>query len=106
MSSNGSFLSKYKIDSEVVESKGQFGGGALPGSEINSFAVKLKVKNNTSRQRSEFVESLYKGLLQQSIPVLAILRKGDIYFDVLTMPEQELELALKSISNVYKQISG
>jgi len=100
------FLSKYKIDSEVVESKGQFGGGALPGSEINSFAVKLKVKKNTSRQRSEFAESLYKGLLQQSIPVLAILRKGDIYFDVLTMPEQELELALKSISNVYKQISG
>ena len=100
------YLSKYEIDSEVVESKGQFGGGALPGSEIPGFAVKVKVKKDTSRQRSEFAESLYKGLLRQSLPILGFLRKGDIYFDVLTMQEQELELASKSISDVYKQITG
>ena len=100
------YLSKYEIDSEVVESKGQFGGGALPGSEIPGFAIKLKVKKNTSRQRSEFAERLYKGLLRQSIPVLGILRKGEIYFDVLTMQEQELELASKSIRDVYKKIAG
>ncbi len=36
----------------------------------------------------------------------AVHEKGDIYFDVLTMQEQELELASKSISDVYKQIAG
>jgi len=43
-------LKRYGIDSEVVTSKGQFGGGALPGSEIISFAVKLIIIKDTSKK--------------------------------------------------------
>jgi len=99
-------LKRYGIDSEVVTSKGQFGGGALPGSEIISFAVKLIIIKDTSKKRSVFAENLYKKLLLQSIPVLGVLRKGNIYFDVLTIQNKELELTAKLISDVYKQISG
>ena len=100
------YLKGYHIDSEVVDNKGQFGGGALPGSELVSFAVKLIIIKDTSRQRSAFAEKLHKNLLQQNKPVLGILRKGNIYFDVLTLQEKELELAAKLISDVYKQIIG
>jgi len=34
-------LLKYKINSTIVEGKGQCGGGALPGKEIESFAVRI-----------------------------------------------------------------
>jgi len=68
-------LKRYGIDSEVVTSKGQFGGGALPGSEIISFAVKLIIIKDTSKKRSVFAENLYKKLLLQSIPVLGVYEK-------------------------------
>lgn len=99
-------LYSYNIDSLIVKNNGQFGGGALPGSKIDSFAVKLKLNIKTSRQKSEFAENLYKSLLLQSKPILGILRKGDIYFDVLTIQDNHLELTAKLISDVYKQISG
>ena len=99
------YLSKYDIESEVVASKGQFGGGALPGSEIDSFAVKIKIIKDTSRQKSIFAENLYKNLLQQNKPLLGILRKGNIYFDVLTLQERELEFVAELISDVYKLIT-
>ncbi len=99
------YLDKHNVDTDIVKSKGQYGGGALPGSEIDSFAIKIKILTDTSRQRSLFAESLYKNLLKQNLPVLGILKKGNIYFDVLTLQEQELELTSQLISDVYKQIT-
>ncbi len=101
-----SLLSKFDIDSEVIKNKGQYGGGALPGKEIDSFAIKLIFKMDTARQRSELAEKLYKELLQQEIPILGILRKGNIYFDMLCIAEEELELVTESIANVYKPLAG
>lgn len=101
-----SLLKSYAIDCAVVDSKGQYGGGALPGREIPSFAVQIAVKKKTARQRSEFAEKLYKELLQQKIPVLGILRKGDLYFDVLSIQDQEIELTAKTIGIVIKQLAG
>ena len=98
-------LGDNNIESEVVATKGQYGGGALPGKEIPGFSVKLNINKNTGRDRSATAEKIYRGLLQQHQPLLGILRKGNIYFDVLTLQESELELASGLISDVYKQIA-
>ncbi|MCB2208362.1 MAG: L-seryl-tRNA(Sec) selenium transferase [Bacteroidetes bacterium] len=99
-------LAKCKIDAEVIQNKGQFGGGALPGKEIDSFAVQLNLKKDTARQRSELAKMIYKELLQQKIPVLGILRKGNIYFDMLCITDGEMELVTESIAQVHKKLAG
>jgi L-seryl-tRNA(Ser) seleniumtransferase len=99
-------LAKYKIDAEVFQSKGQYGGGALPGKEIDSFAIKLNLEKDTARQRSELAEMIFKELLQQKIPILGILRKGKIYFDMLCIPDEEIELVSETIVEVHKQTTG
>lgn len=101
-----SILNKCNIDSEVLKNKGQYGGGALPGKEIDSYAVKLNIPTNTARQRSESSEKIYKELLKQEIPLLGYLKKGELYFDILCVTEQEIELVSNIISDVYKQLVG
>jgi len=51
-------LKRYGIDSEVVTSKGQFGGGALPGSEIISFAVKLIIIKRHFKKRGQYLQKI------------------------------------------------
>jgi len=99
-------LAKNKIDTEILKSKGQYGGGALPGEKIESVAIKLNLKKDTARQRSDLAEKIYKELLQQEIPILGILRKGEIYFDMLCITDAELELVSESIAHVHKQLAG
>jgi len=98
-------LKKQHVEVELVESKGQYGGGAMPGKEIGSFAVKLKVDKKTARQRAAFAENLYQKLLQQKIPILGILKKGDLCFDLLCLQESELALTAGIIGEVFNQIA-
>jgi L-seryl-tRNA(Ser) seleniumtransferase len=76
-------LLKYKIKSEITESKGQYGGGTLPEHELDSFAVRLMFEGK--KNNSEKAEKLYRKLLTSDNPVLGILKQGNIYFDVLTV---------------------
>lgn len=98
-------LEKQHVEVELVESKGQYGGGAMPGKEIKSFALKLKIDKNTSRQRARFAENLHQKLLLQKIPVLSILKKGDLYFDLLCLQDAELPLIAGIIGDVHNQIA-
>ena len=67
--------------SEVVENIGYCGGGTLPDLEIKSYAVKL---NNVE------AEKVYYDLLKLDLPILGILRQGEILFDLLTVNETDL----------------
>jgi L-seryl-tRNA(Ser) seleniumtransferase len=96
-------LDKKGIKTNVVDSTGQFGGGTLPDGEIKSYAVKI-TNDNTNKKRSDFAENFFAGLLSQPEPVLGILKKGDIYFDVLTIFEDEVPDLVRIISEVYKTI--
>jgi L-seryl-tRNA(Ser) seleniumtransferase len=83
-------LEKNGIPAEVVACKGQCGGGTLPDGEIDSFSV--MIKNDTpNKERSEYAEKMYHKLLFHTIPVLGILKKGNIYFDVLTIFENDIK---------------
>jgi L-seryl-tRNA(Ser) seleniumtransferase len=94
-------LKEHGVESEISESSGQFGGGSLPGQKIASYMVRLIIEGDSARKRSAFAEKLYLKLLKQEIPVLGILRKGDICFDMLTLPEHELEFAAEVVSKVF-----
>ena len=96
--------SKYKIPSTLVESKGQCGGGAIPGKEIDSFALRIDNKLDSNKKKSEFAEKLYFALMKHQSPVVSVLRKGDVYLDVLTVPEEQFEKLSKVVKEVYSQI--
>jgi len=97
-------LKKFKIDAEVVENTARCGGGSMPGKEINSYAVWLKKTGVSTKERSVFAEKIYFGLLHSETPVLSILRKGNIYFDILTIPDDDIEKLAKIIFNVHEEV--
>jgi len=94
-------LKENGIDSEVVSSKGHYGGGALPELEIDSYSVELKTGKGSGKERSDMAEKFYHDLLINKEPVLGILRRGKIYFDVLAIPDELLEKTAKIIIDVY-----
>jgi L-seryl-tRNA(Ser) seleniumtransferase len=92
------------IKTEIQDSKGQFGGGALPGEEINSMALCLTFIDGSNKQRSHMAEQMHHDLLQQTIPLLSILKKGQIYFDMLTLVEEDAEVICAIICETYQNV--
>ena len=99
------YLQEFNIDSDIVKSKAQYGGGALPASSIESYSVKLDLKKRTNTEKSKTAEKIYRDLLKQDFPLLGVLKSGDIYFDVLSIQDSELKSTASLIDAVYKQIS-
>jgi len=64
------------------------------------------IKHETNnKERSSYAEKMYLGLLSHKKPVLAILKKGNIYFDVLTLFDDEIPELAQIICAVNQQIS-
>ncbi len=97
-------LLNLDIETKVQNNKGQFGGGALPGEEIESKALCLSFETGSNKQRSQLAKQMHHDLLQQSIPLLSILKKGKIYFDVLTMIEEDTDMVVRIISETYNNL--
>jgi L-seryl-tRNA(Ser) seleniumtransferase len=98
-------LGDFEIISEIVENSAKSGGGSLPGKEIDSYAIKLTGPSGSNKLRSAFAEKMHYGLLAQKTPVLSILRKGNLYFDVLTLADKEIEKTAQIIHEVYRRIN-
>ncbi|MGE0089891.1 MAG: L-seryl-tRNA(Sec) selenium transferase [Bacteroidales bacterium] len=98
-------LNKQGIKTEVIQTNGQCGGGTLPDKEINSYAVIIKIESS-NRIRSEFAEKMFHGLLMHENPVLGVLSKGNIYFDVLTIFENEQEEIAQIICEVHNKLTS
>jgi L-seryl-tRNA(Ser) seleniumtransferase len=96
-------LSRYKIESDVVPSTGQFGGGSLPDIEIGSFSVVLR-NNESNRLRSDFAEKMYQGLLAHPEPVLAVLKQGNLHFNILTIFKEHVPELARIIYQVTQTI--
>jgi len=84
-------LSRRRVSSRVVDSIGRCGAGSSPELEIKSFAVALEFSEKSQQKRSESAASLFHALLQGDCPILAVLRKGELVFDVLAMDEEGFE---------------
>lgn len=96
-------LKKYNIASEIVKSKARCGGGTLPDETIDSYSVLLKNNFKTKAQASAFAEKIYIDLLNTNKPILAILKQGELFFDVLTIFDDQFETVASMINDVYKK---
>jgi L-seryl-tRNA(Ser) seleniumtransferase len=97
-------LKSQGVVAEIVSSFGQAGGGALPGKTVGSKAVQLVIPAKTRAEKATKSEQIYRLLLKQETPVLGVLRKGNLLFDVLTVPEPDLPLIAGNISKVYREV--
>lgn len=97
-------LTKHHINSKVIVSKGQFGGGSMPDTTINSFAVRIEERFNSRKKSSAFTENMFMELLNLDKPVVGVLKQGKIHFDVLTLFEDEILYVAKAINEVYEKI--
>jgi L-seryl-tRNA(Ser) seleniumtransferase len=92
-------LKSKGIEAQVVPTKAQCGGGTLPDAEIDSYAVEL-ICEASNKDRSDFAERMHRALLDSPTPILAILKAGNIQFDILTIPVNDFEMVTKVIGDV------
>ncbi len=97
-------LKNKGIDTEVQSSKGQFGGGALPGETIESRALYLSFTEGSNKQRAVLAEQMHYHLLQQPKALLSILKKGKVYFDVLCLVEEDTETIAELIGLTHQNL--
>jgi L-seryl-tRNA(Ser) seleniumtransferase len=96
-------LQSKSIETIVVPSEGQCGGGTLPDSAINSFALKLQY-GKSNKEKAGFAARMHQQLLVGKNPVLAILKQGQLLFDMLTVDEAEIESIANAIVESYQQV--
>ncbi len=95
------------IRATVVESRAQCGGGSLPDVFFASFAVEVSGAEATPEAPGKtFAERMHEGLLRQDPPVLAVLREGRLFLDMLTVPESELPTLVKCLKTAAQNCGG
>ncbi|MDD3859265.1 MAG: L-seryl-tRNA(Sec) selenium transferase [Bacteroidales bacterium] len=99
-------LKNNGINCEVIANTVQIGGGSLTDKEIQSYAIKLMPKYTSKKDRINFLETLHHKLMARPVPVIGILKKGDLLFDVLTISENEVEEFVKAITETYQIIKN
>lgn len=81
---------------EIVVSSGQVGGGTLPHLKLDSFAVALK-PSGSAKEKKRFAEKLHERLRNIDTPIIAILREGEILFDVLTLFDGQIDIIVEAL---------
>ena len=89
-------LEKVQIKSDLRESETFCGGGSLPNVKLKSYSLILNMENH----EKNYAQSIYKKLLLTESPVLSILRKGEIHFDVFTLSDDELPTVALMVKRV------
>jgi L-seryl-tRNA(Ser) seleniumtransferase len=92
------------IKSSIIDSKGQAGGGSLPGKYIESHAVQINFDELPRNRQIEHAQHIYHHLLKPEKPVLGVLRKGKLLFDVLTIPQPAIPATAQQIIHSYREI--
>lgn len=78
------------IQAKIVKTYGQCGGGTLPSFKINSYAIALVFNHKSQKMRSAAAERVYYKLLALEFPIIGILRRGEVIFDLLTISEADI----------------
>jgi L-seryl-tRNA(Ser) seleniumtransferase len=97
-------LNGIDLKTEVVKSLGQTGGGSLPEGSIPSIAVQIGLKQGSRKEKTAFAEKVFFGLLKGEKPLLGVLRKGKLIFDMLTLDNGQIPQSAKIISAKCKEV--
>jgi L-seryl-tRNA(Ser) seleniumtransferase len=85
-----------QLNAVIRESEAFSGGGSLPQVKLDSYSVTLIPPDNNKN----FAKNIYRRLLTTEFPVLSILRKGEIHFDVFTIFENDIPTITKMVKSV------
>lgn len=66
--------------------------------------MQIEIPGKSKAEKNEKAEKIHRLLLLQKLPVLGILRKGQLVFDVLTIPDQDMPVAAVIIADVYREV--
>jgi L-seryl-tRNA(Ser) seleniumtransferase len=98
-------LQSAGVNCKTIENTTQIGGGSLPGNDVQSRAVILQPEVHSKKEKVEYAEKMYTNLLLHSTPVLGILKKGNLIFDVLTIEKNEIEIIAQAIIQAHSEIA-
>ncbi|MDO5738383.1 MAG: L-seryl-tRNA(Sec) selenium transferase [Eubacteriales bacterium] len=89
-------LAACGLDGELVESRGEIGGGSAPGQDFPSLAIVIDPANyGISAQEVE------RRLRALEWPILACIRHDKLYFDLRCIRECEEEVLLRGLLEVF-----
>ncbi len=97
-------LSTKGIKSEIIINDAMIGGGSSPENIIKSYAVKIIPEKANKKLNAEFAEKLYRTLMLNQNPIVGILRKGELLFDMITVDEDDVKTIANEITNDKLQI--
>ena len=89
-------LISSNIEAEIVNSCGRCGGGTLPKVEIDSFS--LKISRQFLLNKNINPEKLFQELHKCKKPIISILKEKNIFFDILTINENDFSYIATEIS--------
>ncbi len=94
-------LNKRNVDCSVVRSEGQYGGGTMPDMKIESYSVKIGM--SAAQRNSDLGKVLFHKMLLAEKPVLANLRSGEIYIDMLCVDNADLDYMASMVAEKYSE---
>ncbi|MFH2094337.1 MAG: L-seryl-tRNA(Sec) selenium transferase [Bacteroidota bacterium] len=97
-------LATAGIESEIIKSNGQFGGGSMPDTTIPGYAVKIRFGTNKTKAAA-IAEKSHRELLIGETPVLGVLKSGELCFDVLTVFPDDIPVIAGKIITVLKDVN-
>ena len=89
-------FTNHQIEAKISESEAFSGGGSLPQVRLDSYSVVLISPEGDKN----FAKDVFQKLLKTETPVLGVLRKGELHFDVLTVFDDEIPLIGKMVRSV------
>jgi L-seryl-tRNA(Ser) seleniumtransferase len=92
------------VKSEIIHNDAMVGGGSSPENLLKSYAVKIIPDKGNKKLNAEYAEKLYRSLMLSQNPIVGILRKGELLFDMITVEDEDLEVIANQMTNDILQI--
>ncbi len=96
-------LQAENVTAKLAASVGRCGGGTLPSLELPSRAVQILSGKGAQKERSLFAERLFAALHRCERPIVAVLRQGDIFFDVLTLDAADIPYVAAETARILRE---
>ena len=96
-------LSQCRIDAEIVKGVARVGGGTLPELKLESTAVMLVPPEKGKRKRQVFAENTLYQLANYKHPIVAVLREGNLIFEVFSVTDDDVPKIAEAASNILKK---
>ncbi len=94
-------LKERGFNANLEKSTAQSGGGSLTDLMIDSYCAALDFRG---RENKKTAEKIYFGLMREKIPIVSVLRKGNLVFDAMTIDQRDLCYIADSVLKVSETV--